>query len=273
MRAPITPCFWFESDSAGAAALYLQAFDGGRIIETTPMSTVWELYGRRLMGINGGPRYRPNGALSLFVQRSTEAEVRSAFELLARDGTVHMPLSVKEWSPLYGWVEDRYGVHWQIAQGRVDAADFTVMPALTFFGARAGRALEALELYTGIFSSSSVDERHVGEDGRLMFAVAHLAGQTLAFMDGPESQEIPFSEGASLSVACETQEEIDYFWDALVKGGQESRCGWLVDRFGVSWQVVPSILGELMSNPARAQRVVAAFMPMNKLDLETLLNA
>lgn len=273
MRAPTMPCFWYDSDSAGAAALYLQAFGTGHIVETTPISTIWELYGRRLMGINGGPRYRPNGSLSLFVQRSAEEEVRGAFETLAQDGQVFMPLSPKEWSPLYGWVQDRYGVNWQIAQGRVDAADFTLMPALTFFGAQAGRAKEAMELYTSIFSSSTVDELHTGEDGRIMFAAAHLGGQTVAFMDGPDSQDIPFSEGASLSVACETQVEIDYFWDRLVEGGRESRCGWLVDRFGVSWQIVPAVLGALMSNPERAQRVVAAFLPMNKLDLETLLNA
>jgi predicted 3-demethylubiquinone-9 3-methyltransferase (glyoxalase superfamily) len=82
-----------------------------------------------------------------------------------------------------------------------------------------------------------------------------------------------FNEAVSFVVDCETQEEIDYYWSKLTEGGQESQCGWLKDKFGVSWQIVPTILGKLMSDPIKSPRVVAAFMQMKKFDIEKLVNA
>ena len=82
-----------------------------------------------------------------------------------------------------------------------------------------------------------------------------------------------FNEAVSFVVDCETQDEIDYYWDNLTRDGEESRCGWLKDKFGVSWQIVPAILGGLMSDPAKAERVTEAFMKMRKLDIATLVNA
>lgn len=82
-----------------------------------------------------------------------------------------------------------------------------------------------------------------------------------------------FNEAVSFVVNCDTQVEIDYYWDKLTEGGQESMCGWLKDKYGVSWQIVPAIIGELMSDPERAQRVTKAFMNMRRLDIETLKNA
>lgn len=273
MRAPLTPCFWYDSDSAGAAALYLQAFGDGRILEQSPLATTWELYGRRLMGINGGPRFLPNPSLSLFVNRPDAAGIERAFEALADGGRVLMPLEQTPWSPLYGWVEDRYGVSWQLAQDLAGAPAEALFPALMFVGAQLGRAREAITQYTSVFPHSSVDVLQPGGDGGVLFALVRLAGQPLAVMDSPGPHEFAFSEGASLSVACDSQAEIDHFWDRLVEGGEESRCGWLKDRYGLSWQVVPAVMGELMADPERAQRVVAAFMPMRKLDLDTLLRA
>ena len=82
-----------------------------------------------------------------------------------------------------------------------------------------------------------------------------------------------FNEATSFVVDCETQEEIDFYWDKLVAGGSESQCGWLKDKFGVSWQIVPTVLGKLMSDPEKGQRVVQAFMKMKKFEIEKLLNA
>ena len=82
-----------------------------------------------------------------------------------------------------------------------------------------------------------------------------------------------FNEAISFVVDCETQNEIDYYWDKLTAGGSESQCGWLKDKFGVSWQIVPTVLAELLSNPEKSQRVVQAFMKMKKFDIEKLVNA
>jgi predicted 3-demethylubiquinone-9 3-methyltransferase (glyoxalase superfamily) len=94
-----------------------------------------------------------------------------------------------------------------------------------------------------------------------------------AAMDGPGDHNFKFSEGVSLMVECETQDEVDKYWAELTEGGEESRCGWLKDKFGVSWQIVPKALGSLMKEPAKAQRVMAEVMKMKKLDLQTLVDA
>lgn len=80
------------------------------------------------------------------------------------------------------------------------------------------------------------------------------------------------SHAASIVVECESQAEIDYYWEKLTEGGEAGRCGWLVDRFGLSWQVFPSILGELFSDPEKAAKIQEAFSKMNKIDIQTLLN-
>ena len=92
-------------------------------------------------------------------------------------------------------------------------------------------------------------------------------------MDGPGDHQFKFNEGVSFVVECEKQEEIDYYWNKLTEGGKESRCGWLVDKFGVSWQIVPAIIGSLMTDPEKVPRVMQAVMKMKKLDIETLVNA
>lgn len=92
-------------------------------------------------------------------------------------------------------------------------------------------------------------------------------------MDSSLPHQFSFAEGVSMVVTCENQAEIDYYWSRLTEGGQESQCGWLKDKYGVSWQVVPAILGQLMSNSDKAPNVVQAFMQMTKLDIEQLVNA
>jgi predicted 3-demethylubiquinone-9 3-methyltransferase (glyoxalase superfamily) len=93
-------------------------------------------------------------------------------------------------------------------------------------------------------------------------------------MDGPGVHEYNFNEAVSFTVSCHTQEEIDHYWNKLTEdGGSEGQCGWLKDKFGVSWQIVPVILGTLMSDPSKSERVINAFMQMKKFDIDTLLSA
>lgn len=100
-----------------------------------------------------------------------------------------------------------------------------------------------------------------------------LNGQKCMVMESAQSHDFIFSEGISFMIRCDTQQEIDYYWWALTIGGQESMCGWLKDKFGVSWQVIPTILGKLMSDPAKAEKAAQAFMDMKKFDIEQLINA
>jgi len=140
----------------------------------------------------------------------------------------------------------------------------------------------AAQLYTSIFPNSSIGavsrygkegfEIHGKPEGTAMTVNFTLNGQPYTALNG--GPQFKFSEAISFQVFCETQEEIDHFWNSLTAdGGEEGPCGWLKDKFGLSWQIVPSIMQELMSDPARAGRVTNAFMKMRKLDIEALRNA
>ena len=141
-----------------------------------------------------------------------------------------------------------------------------------------GKAEEAIKLYTSIFKNSKINKISYWGEGspfpkdQVMTGSFELEGvQFYAFDAGPM---IKFTEAISFFVSCENQEEIDYFWNKLTAdGGQESQCGWLKDKFGVSWQIVPTILEKLMSDPSKSERVVQAFMKMKKFEIVKLMSA
>jgi predicted 3-demethylubiquinone-9 3-methyltransferase (glyoxalase superfamily) len=140
-------------------------------------------------------------------------------------------------------------------------------------------AQEAMNFYTYIFENSKINETSrfgeggPGTDGKFFTGTFQLAGQDFMALNG--GPMFKFTEAISLFVSCETQEEVDYFWDKLSEGGQKSQCGWLKDKFGLSWQIVPSILGKLIhgTDPAKRKKVVDVMMKMNKLDIEKLRQA
>ncbi len=143
------------------------------------------------------------------------------------------------------------------------------------------RAEEAANFYTGIFPNSKITavsrygkegfEQHQMPEGTVMTIAFELKGQPFTALNG--GPIFKFTEAISLQVSCDTQEEIDHYWTKLTEGGQEVQCGWLKDKFGLSWQVVPSILPQLMNNPETAPRVTKAFMQMVKFDIEKLKQA
>ena len=137
----------------------------------------------------------------------------------------------------------------------------SIYPCLWFDG----QAKTAADFYCTVFKESKITAENP------MVVTFELNGvKFMALNGGPQFK---FNEAISFVINCETQDEIDYYWDKLTEGGEESRCGWLKDKFGVSWQVVPSILGKLMSDPERSQRVMQAFMQMKKFDIVRLQNA
>ena len=141
------------------------------------------------------------------------------------------------------------------------------------------QAEEAVNLYTLIFKNSRIlDMTHYGDvgpgtPGAVMTVSFELEGQQFVALNG--GPEFPFTEAISFLVHCESQEEVDFFWEKLVEGGEESQCGWLKDRFGVSWQIVPNALMELLSDPdpEKAQSVMKAMLQMKKIDIRTLQEA
>ena len=149
---------------------------------------------------------------------------------------------------------------------------------MLFTGSRFGMAEKALKFYTSVFEHSSTDllmqyPEGTEHTGKVLYSEFNLNKQNLIAMDGPGVHDYTFNEGVSFVVECESQKEIDYYWESLTAGGHEGQCGWLKDQFGVSWQIVPAILGKLMTDPEKGPRVMQAFLKMRKFDIETLLKA
>ena len=153
------------------------------------------------------------------------------------------------------------------------------MQKITTFFTFNDRAEEAVDFYAAIFPNSRIvrttryPEGGLGPEGSLMSATFELAGQTFMALNGGPS--FRFEQGISLFVSCETQEEVDEYWEKLSEGGEKGPCGWLTDRFGVSWQVVPRVLGELLNDedPEKAKRVLNAMLQMSKIEIEGLREA
>jgi len=279
MTQTLYPCIWCDGTAAEAADFYVDVFPESRITSQNPAVVMTELTGQPFMLLIGGPQFQPNPSISFFRTCETAADVDALWERLVEGGTVMMPLDSYDWSPRYGWVQDRYGVSWQVLQGSLADMGQITTPALMFVGEQNGRAEQAIELYASIFEGSAVHSIRRYEDGdeaqagNVLHAQFELSGQRFIAMDGGQTHDFSFSEGVSLVVPCDTQAEIDHYWNALTRNGEESMCGWLKDPFGVSWQIVPTVLGELMSDPDRAQRVMEAFLQMKKFDIEGLMKA
>lgn len=275
----IYPCIWFNGDAKAAAELYCSLFKNSRITVDTSMVVNFELDGQKLMGLNGGPQFKPNPSISFFAVFETEEETLNAWEAFSAGGSVLMPLGTYDWSEKYGWVQDRFGVSWQVSLGKLKDVGQRITACIMFGGEQHSRAEEAIQLYTAIFQPASVAGilRYVageeGPEGTVKHAQFTIRNYVLMVMDSAATHSFHFNEAISFVVSCETQEEIDHYWERLTEGGEEGRCGWLKDRFGISWQIVPAALGKLMSDPGRSKSVSAAFMQMKKPDIEKLKTA
>ena len=141
------------------------------------------------------------------------------------------------------------------------------MPKVTPFLWFDGQAEDAAKFYTSVFKDAKIHSVSP------MSATFELAGQKFMALNG--GPQFKFNEAVSFFIDCETQAEIDYYWEKLSAGGSEGRCGWLKDRFGLSWQVIPSVLGELIgdADPEKSQRALQAMFQMGKLDIQKLKEA
>lgn len=279
MSNQIFPCLWFDGKAKEAATFYCSLFKDASITVDTPMVVHTEIFGKRIMGLNGGPMFKINPSISLFVLCESIDETNAVWNKLVDGGSILMPIDKYFWSERYGWVQDKFGMTWQLSVVENDGDDPKITPSLLFTGKQFGKAEEAIKLYSSIFSNSSTDVIfHYPEGdanaGKVMFSEFRLNGYNLIAMDGPGEHAYTFNEGVSIVVTCDTQEEIDHYWNSLTAdGGQESMCGWLKDKFGVSWQIVPTVLGKLMMDPVKSPKVVQAFMQMKKFDIAALEKA
>jgi predicted 3-demethylubiquinone-9 3-methyltransferase (glyoxalase superfamily) len=240
------------------------------------MVVKFELDGLSVMGLNGGPAFKINPSISLFVTCETLEEIVSLWDSLIEGGHAMMPLDKYPWSEKYGWVVDKYGMTWQLMFIKNTGNEKKIIPSFLFVGSQFGHAERAIKKYVSVFKNSLIREINLyepGEDqpeGSLKFGTFSLNGNIFAAMDGFGNHDFEFNEAVSLVVECENQEEIDFYWNKLTEGGKESMCGWLKDEFGVSWQIVPKNLGKLLSDPENGQKAMEALMKMKKLEIDKL---
>jgi len=274
----VIPFLWFDNRAEEAAELYTSIFENSNIQEISGMSVTFELKGQSFIAFNGGPYFNFTPAISFFVNCDTLEEINLSFEKLSKGGKVLMDLNEYPFSEKFGWVEDKFGVSWQL---NLSSALQSITPALMFVGPQHGKAEEAMNFYTSIFNNSSIGhiERYTKGEGEAEGTVKHasfsLDGQEFMAMDSSGEHHFTFSEAISLFVDCQSQEEVDKYWEKLSQGGKKSQCGWIKDKYGVSWQIVPTVLGELMNDPdlEKSQRVMNAMLKMNKIDIEELRKA
>ncbi len=277
MLHSIGTCLWFDGKAKEAAHYYKEIFGDVSIISENPLAVVYTLFGRRFMNLNAGPGYPINSSISFYISVDTESEINTLWEKIVNDGKILMPLNKYPWSEKFGWCADKFGVNWQLMLKHESSSK--VMPHLLFTGNNAGKAHEAIQYYTSLFDQSKtikIDTYQKGDPdvvGYIKYAQFEINDLSFGVMDSSAPHGFAFNEGVSFIVTVDTQEEIDYYWSYLVKEGAPGRCGWLKDKYGISWQVVPSILGKLMTNPFTAPKATYAFLQMSKFIIADLENA
>lgn len=285
MNNDIFPCLWYDGDAKESADFYCKVFNG-KVTADTPVVMNIDVFGQKLMLLNGGPQFKKNASVSFMVICETEDEVQKYWDQLMDGGMALMPLDSYSWSKKYGWVQDKYGVTWQIFLGE-KASDQKLVPTLMFIHENNGKAMEAMELYTKTFPNSKIgnilkygegSEGHPIQepDENIQHAHFEIDGYTFFCMDNSYDHKFDFNEGISMVVMTDDQEQTDKYWNTLTSNeGRESMCGWLKDKYGFSWQIVPKRLIQLMSDPdqEKAQKVVQAMMKMQKIVIKDLEEA
>ena len=294
----ITPHLWFDKEAKEAVEFYTSVFPDSKITNTTTLHATpsgdtdivsFELAGQSFMAISAGPLFKFNPSVSFFVNfdpsrdKHARKNIDNLWDSLSQGGTALMPLQQYPFSARYGWVQDKYGLSWQLILSNPEGEERPVIvPSLLFVGVVAGRAEEAINFYRSVFKDSrmgTIQRYGAGQEpdkeGTVMFADFLLHGQWFAAMDSAHRHIFAFNEAISLIVNCDNQEEIDYYWDKLSAVPEAEQCGWLKDRFGLSWQVAPSAMDEMLQNGTSEQiaRLTQAFLKMKKFDLAELKTA
>jgi predicted 3-demethylubiquinone-9 3-methyltransferase (glyoxalase superfamily) len=294
----IIPHLWFSKDAVNAATWYTTLFPQSQITHTSVIKDTpsgdcdivsFDIHGYSMMAISAGPYFTLNPSISFMVNfdPSQEEDARGRLDAtwaaLSDGGKVLMPLAEYPFSKWYGWVQDKYGVSWQLIFTNPEGEPRPpIIPSLLFVNQVCGKTEEATEHYLSVFKDSrrGALTRYPGgmepdKEGTVMFTDFMLEGQWFVAMDSAHKHEFNFSEALSFLVKCDTQEEVDYYWERLSHVPEAEQCGWAKDRYGVSWQIVPRAMDEMMSTgtPEQKQRVTTAFLAMKKFDIATLERA
>lgn len=291
----LVPNLWFDTQAREAADFYCSVFPRSRItssavLHDTPSgdtdTVTFNLGGQDFMAISAGPLFSFTQAISFMVNFDPSQDDEAAkhldatWEKLRKGGSILMPLQEYPFSKRYGWVQDKYGIGWQlILTNPAGEPRPYIIPSLLFSGDNTNKAEEAIQFYLSVFkqSKSGMTARYdtdtgPAKQGSVSFADFMLENQWFAAMDSGTEQTFAFNEAISLGVNCADQSEIDYYWEALSAVPEAEQCGWLKDKYGVSWQITPTTMNDMLAHgtPEQIDRVTQAFLQMKKLDIATL---
>lgn len=287
----LVPHLWFDKEAREAAEFYISLFDRSKLLNTTVIEDTpsgdseivnFELSGQEFSAISAGPYFRLNPSISLMVACSSADEVEDKWKALSEDGMELMPLGEYPFSKRYAWVQDRYGLSWQLMLVEGGPIAQKITPNLLFSNGVCGKAEEAIRYYAEVFEDSEVgfiSRYGVGEaelpEAKVNYAAFKLCGMNFSAMDNGFGTDFNFNEAFSLMINCKNQGEIDHYWDKLSYVPEAEQCGWVKDKFGVSWQIVPESLNDILFNSSKEEvrRVTEAFLKMKKFDLAALERA
>lgn len=291
----IIPNLWYDKEAKEAVQFYVSVFDNARILDRTVIYDTpsgdaemlsFQLEGQLFSAISGGPFFKLNPSVSLMVACSTVAEVDKKYAALSQGGVDLMPLGEYPFSKRYAWTQDRYGLSWQLMLSEEPNIPENyrqkITPCLLYSGAVCGKTEEAVRFYTDVFKGGTVDLLSHYQEGeaqlpqaKINFAGFTLNGMKFAAMDNGYPADFGFNEAFSLMIYCDNQNQIDYYWNALSAVPEAEQCGWLKDKYGVSWQVTPTLLDDIMyhGTSEEARRVTQAFLPMKKIDIKAIETA
>ncbi|TDO20799.1 VOC family protein [Pedobacter duraquae] len=294
---PIKAHLWFNRPAHEAAEFYTTLMPDSAISFVNQFSipggecevVEFTFAGYTFLGISGEAPFKISPSISFMINfdpsRDKDAikQIDELWSKLIDDGKIMMPLDHYPFSERYGWVADKYGVNWQLMLTKPEGEQRpAVVPSLMYTGEGAGRAEEAIDFYCSVFKDGKrgISARYPGgmapdQEGTLMYADFNIDETWLAAMDSAHQHDFTFNEAVSLLVTCDTQEEIDYCWSALSAGGTPGQCGWLKDKFGVSWQVSSAVMFEVLKTgtPSQVDRVIEVFRSMTKVDVAALQQA
>lgn len=290
----IIPHLWFDNAAVEAAKFYTSIFPNSKVnhqtvIKNTPSGdcdiVAFKLSGYEFMSISAGPLFKFNPSISFMLNfdpskdENASKNLQALWEKLSAGGKVLMPLDAYPFSKKYGWMQDKYGISWQLILTNPEGEERPfIIPSLLFVGDVCGKAEAAIKFYSSVFSHAKqgIVARYPkgmapDEEGSIMFTDFMLENQWFAAMDSAQEHQFGFNEAISLMVNCKNQHEIDYFWEKLSAVPESEQCGWLKDKFGVSWQIVPENMGELLAkNP---DKTTPAMLNMKKIIIKDLEEA
>lgn len=267
------PCLWVKDNAREHFDYYAGIFNSSSLDDENQFVVYGKLDNTPIMLLNGNPNYQPNGSMSFMVMSKDPGETIRLHEKLKEGGAELMPLDKYDWSSLYSWVVDKYGISWQLyTEDQTGTSSKRIVPTLMFCGAQQGNCMEALKMYERIFPDFKSDGVMYYPEGdrkdQVMHTQFYLNGEMLMAMDSGVDQPFTFNQTFSFVVECDDQQTIDHYWNNLLKDGTPSKCGWLSDKFNFSWQIVPKNIGELLFDGINAQTNFNKMLTMTKIEVD-----